>query len=243
MAETFLKIIDEGVRAAIWSKFYSIMGFTALDVLRENIVLYPKPVAFRKISDMRERTRMDFMNLWRESTVLDRKRLTMPAARRGVLVSYTDSLDDSGEVSEHTGVVRIKAVPTIMSYNLWFWSLDRDKLNSIAEECLFWEHNTPYVRLYFDETYPVDLNVRITGEIFDESPLDDLYKRGTYYVSRVPVEVEGWTFSDAQIKTIKTIYLKVYDRDEIEDEDIEDFIDEPNEDLLLCSDTITEDDL
>jgi len=243
LANTFLKIIDEGVRAAIWSKFYSTMGFGELDELRENIVLYPKSVAFRKISDMRERTRMEFMNLWRESTVLDRKRLTMPVARRGVPLVYTDDLDGSGEAGERTGMIQVKAVPVTISYNLWFWSLDKDKLNDIAEECLFWEHNTPYVRLYFDEVYPVDLNVRITGEIFDESPLDDLYKRGTYYVSRVPIEVEGWVFSGAEVKTIKTIYLKVYDRDEIEDADINEFLGDPNEDLLLYSDTITEDDL
>jgi len=243
MAESFLKITDEGVRAAIWAKFYSVMGFSELDLLQNNIVLYPKPVAFREISEMRDRTRMEFMNLWRESMVKDRSRLNLSAASGGVPVVFTDGLDDSGEVEENTGIVNIKATPVILNYNLWFWSLDRDKLNNVAELCLFWEHNTPYVTLNFDDTYPIDLNIKMTGDIIDESPIDTMRTRGTYYVYRVPIEVEGWALSDAQVKTIKTIYVKIYDQDDIAEADIPDFIDDPNDDLLLYSDTLTEDDL
>jgi len=239
MSDTsFIKVIDEGLRALVWSKFRSDMGFSASDLLAENIILYPKLIALRKISEKRSRTQLEFMNIWRSTTSFDWTRQRTPLARRGLNIVYTDSTGDSAETAEDTGVITVKSTPVSLGYDIWFWSKSLEVLNTVDERYLFWIHNNPNLNLLYDDKYAVNLDLHF-GEIIDESPLENVFSSGTYFIHRAPVKIDGWIFSSVTAKTIKTIYLTIYDENDTED--VEEFVLDPDESLELYTETITED--
>lgn len=234
---SFLKVIDEGLRALVWTRFRESLGFDSEDELGDNIVLYPKAVAYRKIAEKRNRNKMEFMNLWRNTTTFSWDRHRGPLARHGLNLAYTDTVGESGETTENTGMVTVKAVPVKLDYSLWFWSKEAEKINQAVEQYMFWIHETPLLQIQYDDLYPIEIKLSFS-EAHDESPLDDMFKRGTYFVCRVPIGVEGWILKEVEIKTIKTIIITMYDRDSIVS--TSEFLLDPNEDLELYTETITE---
>jgi hypothetical protein len=193
---SFLKYIDYGVRAMVWYKFSDLLSLTSMT---NDSALWPKAVTFRHISEKRGKVEMEFINVWRSGTKFDWDRQRTSIARGGVY----------GRTGA-TAAAELKAVPVSLTYDAFFWSKDIDKLNQISERYCFWQHQDPNLNMLFDDKYPVEFDLKF-GSVIDESPIESMFDKGIYYVIRCPIEVEGWIFSSASTKVIRTIYLRGYD--------------------------------
>jgi len=203
---SFLKAIDEGLRASLFLKFEDILDLADVNT---GVLLYPKEVAFRMVSEKKGKAISEFINLWRIKTGPSWARQNTGAARRGMRVAYTDDTNTSTEV--------VKAMAVDLEYNVWFWSKDLDKLNDIAERYLFWQQDDPNLNLYYNDVYPAELNLHF-GELIDESNVPSMLDRGNHFILRVPIKVDGWIFTSADAGTvIHKIELVLYDSQNLTD--------------------------
>jgi hypothetical protein len=210
MADTFLKIIDQALLAAVYAKFKDTLGITSY---AQDTALMPKEVTMRHIAEKRGKNESEFISLWRTGTGPAYNRQRTAVARRGLSAAYTSS--------SKTGITTIKAVPADLEYRVWFWSKDKDKLNQITQDYFFWRQIAPNLSLNYNGTYPVELYMTY-GRVDDESPVEMMYDKGLYFVSSMPINLEGWLFSaPTTVKTVKKIVVTVYDEEG--DEDIEIF--------------------
>jgi hypothetical protein len=198
--------MDVGLRALLYTKYQDIL---CLENINKGVLYYPKGVALREMAEKRGEVELELINVWRITTAPDWKRMNTPAARRGASMEFTDG--------NQTDIVQVKAIPVHLVYNVWFWTRDRDKLNHIAERYLFWQQDNPNLNLLYDESYPVELDLHF-GELVDESTIEEKYAVGSMHVMRVPITVDGWAFVTDSVKTVHTIVLTVYDKDDLETE-------------------------
>jgi len=198
---SFIKTLDESVKAAVFTKFGSYFGLTDID---KDIVFFPKDIQMRKIAEKRGSDTVEFIGLWRNGIEFDWARNNSPVARRGLSLEYTDA--------GMTGIVTAKAVPVKISYDMWFWTRCLDTMMNATEGYLFWQFNNPNLILNYMDRYPLELDLGF-GAVIDETPYAQVYDIGTYYVSRMPITLDGWIFTTFDAKTILTIILKVYIRE------------------------------
>lgn len=201
MADSFLKIMDDSAKAAIFTKFKSYFGLTTQST---DIVFAPKGVCQRRIAEKRGSDTVEFISLWRSGIGFDWNRGNMSLARNGVSLEYS--------LPDYTAILTAKAVPVKITYDVWFWSRTLDKINNALETYLFWRHDNPNLVLNYLDTYPLELDL-LFGDIVDESPIDQEYDKGLYFVYRMPITLEGWVFSTFSSKTILDIYVKLYLRE------------------------------
>ena len=198
---TFLTVIDEGLRARLYYKFMEDLGLTNL---AEETAFFPREVAMRIIAETRGRVAMEFLNVWRESTNIDWNRQRTSTATRGFLLEFTDA--------GKTDIGRSYAVPVDLRYSFWAWSKDPEKLNKVTERYLFWQHRDPNLDLVYNDQYPVELDLHFDN-VVHESPVENMYEGGLYYVNRYPITVDGWVFLDDTVKTVHKVIISVYYRE------------------------------
>ena len=197
---SFLKVIDIGLRSALFTKFEDILDLSSVN---EGVIFYPKEIAFRHISEKRGKSISEFINVWRTRTAPDFKRQRTPTARRGIRVAFANDDETLSTV--------VKAMPVDLEYNVWFWSKDIENLNLIAERYLFWQQDNPNLNLYYNDDYPAELDLHF-GEMVDESDVPTMFDKGTHFVMRVPISIEGWVFTSTSTNTvIRKIELVIYD--------------------------------
>lgn len=211
---SFLQVIDLGLRGLLFTKFSDILN---LDTINSGVALYPREIAQKEVADKRGATEVEFINLWRTRVTPDWDRMKTGAARRGMMMEYTDS--------NKTDMVNIKAVPVTLEYSVWFWTLSREKLNLIAERYLFWQQDDPNLSMSYEIKvdgnefeYPIELDLHF-GELVDESTVAEKYEKGQIFILQVPITVDGWVLVPSTTKTIITIYLTVYDKDDLDSEE------------------------
>jgi len=196
---SFLTIIDLGVRAMVFEKFREVLG---VDSFKDDSARWPKGVALRKLAERRGRTSLEFISVWRESCAPAWNRQRTSVARYGMFPKYVGS-------EEKAALVQGKAIPVDLTYSFWIWTKGLDKLYRITEDYLFWQHRHPNLDLEIDEEYPISLQLGF-GPVADESPIEELYDKGLYFVHKFPLKVEAWLVEGLSLKTIHTLVLKVY---------------------------------
>jgi len=199
MADSFVKIMDRAVQALIYAKFKTVMNLTDVNT---DSVIWPRDVAFRKISEKRGRGVVEFFSLWRETMNFDWSRQRTAVARIEQYLAFTDA--------ERTDIRSARAIPATLDYNVWFWTKDYDILQQISEEYMWWRHTDPNLNLNYDDTYPMEMDLHF-GEAVDESAVEQMFDRGLYFVLRAPITVDAWLIKDFSVKTIKKIIISVYD--------------------------------
>ena len=210
---TFLKLIDIGLLTLCFTKFKNDLGISS--VLKDTAIR-PKEVALRTLAEKRGKSSLEFLSLWREATNFSWPRQRSPLAREGMLLQFSDT--------NNTDITRALAVPVDLQYNLWAWSVDLDKINTVTETYLFWQHTDPNLDLLFNGVHPVEFDLSF-GPVVDESPAEAIFEKGVYYGVRMPIQVEAWVMKLDSLKTIKTLVLK-------------DFLEGEDGNLLLRSQTI-----
>ena len=198
---SFIKTLDEAMKTLVFNKFASYFSLTDID---KDIVFFPKDIQMRKIAEKRGSDSVEFIGLWRTGIQQDRSRRNSPVARRGISLNYTDA--------GKSEIVTAKALPVSITYDVWFWSRCLDTIMEATEAYLFWQFNNPNLILNYLDEYPLELDMKF-GAIVDESPYSQVYDIGTYYVSRMPISLDGWIFTTFDSKTILKIILKVYIRE------------------------------
>jgi hypothetical protein len=200
---SFISIIESALKVACFNRFSSFLGLTDSN---KDIVFFPKSLALRKIAEKRGENTVEFMSLWRaDSMQLDWGRQRTPLARKGVMMQYNSSGGIRGNI------LTIKAVPIKMSYTLHFWSKDLDKINNALQSYFFWYQDSPNLVLYYGGLFELDLYMKF-GPVVDETNYD-IYNVGQYFVSSMPIELEGWILSSFNYPTILKIVLDVYLRE------------------------------
>ena len=161
------------------------------------------------LSEKKGETITEFINMWRTRTAPSWERQRTPLARRGMQMSYTDDTEQTS--------TNVKAMPIDMEYSVWFWSKDKDVLNDIAEEYLFWQQDNPNLSLYYNDVYPADFDLHF-GEIVDESDVPSMMNKGNHFCIKVPIKMDGWVFtSTTDNAVIQKIELVLYDNENLED--------------------------
>jgi hypothetical protein len=226
---SFLQTIDIGLRGILFDKFGDIL---TLESINQGVLLYPKEIALREMSEKRDNVELEFINVWRTQLAPDWSRMRTAAARHGHLMDY---IDDT-----LTDIAVIKSIPVAMSYNVWFWTTDLEKLSLIAERYLFWQLSDPRLSLNFDikynlieKTFPVRLHLHF-GALSDESTIRQKYERGTIFTLMTPVTVDGLALIGTSVKTCKKIQLTFYDKDDLTEEQYSEVVvEDSNQDTEL----------
>ena len=197
---SFIHTIDDALKASIFTKFASFFGLTNQN---KDIVFQPKSICQRKIAEKRGEASVEFISLWRTNTGTDWGRQRSALARSGMNIEFVDS--------NKTSVVNIKAVPVILSYELRFWSRNLDSITLAIESYLNWFQSTPNLKLYYQGLYEMDMYLKF-GEAVDETDFD-IYNKGLYYITRVPLTIEGWLLTEVTSKTVLKIILDIFLRE------------------------------
>lgn len=183
---SFIKAIDVGFQGLLFQKYKNILS---LDSIQKSVLFYPKEIALREAAEREGKSRLEFINFWRTSLSYDWNRANTVAARSGINVP-----------DPPLGYRIIKSIPAQIQYDVWFWTKDKEKLNLISEEYLFWQQTDPNLDLLYLETYPLELDLHF-GELIDESTVLEKYDKGTIFVTRGSVTVEGWIFVSSGYKS------------------------------------------
>ncbi len=203
--DSSLYIMDVGLQTACFAKFGSILGLTDVNT---GVVHYPMEIAQREIAEKRGLAQLEFISIWRTSTapMLDRQRT--PAARRGLNVSFSDSSQNR--------LINVKAQPAELTYDICFWSLDKEKINLITEKYIFWQQTLPNLNLLLNDTIPLKYYLKF-GPLTDRSSVATKYELGKYFVFGCPVTIEGWVYdlSTTAFGLVEKIIVTWYDKDEL----------------------------
>jgi hypothetical protein len=196
---SFIKTLDDAMKVLVFTKF---SPYFSLVNSASDIVFAPESIAQRQVAEKRGANQLEFISLWRTGIIFDWERQRSPVARRGINLRYTD--EDSKE-----SIVTVKAVPAKITYDLYFWSKDLDKVVEATENYVFWQHVNPNLLFSYGDQYPMQMNLHF-GSVTDVSPLAQAYEKGIYFVYKMPIVLDGWIFALESTKTILKIVLDIY---------------------------------
>lgn len=194
---SFIHLVDDAMKSAVFHRFHEFFGLTDRN---KDLVFQPKEITQRKIAEKRGEAAVEFISLWRSKITPDWSRQRTSVARDGINVEYTDS-------SKST-IVNIQAVPEIMDYELRFWSRDLDSVTHATESYLKWFQDFPNLVVYYQGLYEMDMYLKF-GAVTDETNYN-IYENGLYYVSEMPMILDGWVMTTINTPTILEIIVDFY---------------------------------
>jgi hypothetical protein len=210
MAESFAYNYDVAVRTLVYTRYGSLLGIdtfgeTQSESINKGVVVCPKRIAQRYVSEKRGETFLEFFNVYRRSIGFSWSRQRSVVSRRGL--QY---------VKSEGGIGIIKADAVDIEYDVWAWSNSLDKINSVAEKYLQWQHETPKISLTYGDLFQLNPDLMFSP-VVDESAIEDIFNTGKVWVFRMPVRIEGWLpkLSTEDIGLITKIQLTLYDKDEL----------------------------
>ena len=210
---SFLHIVDDAVKTAVFNRFGSYFN---LNDQNRDLVFQPKIIAERKIAEKRGQTSVEFISLWRTRITPDWSRQRTSVSRDGIHLQYTDS--------SKTSIVTVRAIPVSIDYELRFWSRELDTLTQAVESYMKWFQDFPNLVVYYNSLYEMDMYMKL-GEWLDETDYN-VYEKGLYYVSQMPIHLDGWLMTDVNTLTIQKIIVNVYLRETLSGKTQDSFLDE-----------------
>lgn len=219
---SFIGAMDNGIKALLYSKFSTLLGLVNINY---DVIFQPKEVALRKRSERMGKDVAEFISYWRNGVSFDKTRRISPVAREGILLEYTDA--------GKTDIITAKAIPVTMDYEFWVWSTDFGKLQDIVDLYMFWIHADPNLNVVLNNRYPLEMDLQFTN-VTDESYTATQYDKGTLYVHKFGIKLEGWIFQVTNVKTVIKIIISVYDNQVSGNYEIDD-----PRNILLYTETIT----
>jgi hypothetical protein len=202
MTISFIQSIDTAIKTAIWTKFGP-----SLDLITDQnkeLVFAPKELAQRKIAEKRGESSVEFISVWRNNIELDWKRQQSFMGKEGLSLNYVDS-------TTKAQVVTITGVPVNISYDIFLWSRDLDKITKATEAYLQWLHNRPQLVIYYDGQYEMNMYMHL-GNIEDVSDYN-IYEKGQYFVSKFNFTLEAWALTTISSRTILKIVIDFFLRE------------------------------
>lgn len=210
MAESFTYSYDVGIRALAYQRFGAILGIDQLggtdaESINKGVVLCPKAIALRYVSEKRGQDYLEFINVHRRSISFSWPRNRTVVARRGLRYQLSDGT-----------IATIKADAVDLDYDVWVWSQDLDKVNLCVEKYIQWQHETPQLQIVYESDFTLNPILQFSP-VVDDSRIEDVFDTGKYWVFRIPIHVEGWLPKDPgqQIGRANKIRLTMYDKDSV----------------------------
>lgn len=197
---SFIHVVDNAMKSAAFQRFGTFFDLTNQN---KDLVFQPYRVTQRKIAEKRGESSVEFLSLWRTRITPDWSRQRTSVARDGISMKYSDS--------QKTSIVTVKAVPVTLDYELRFWSKDLDSTTEAVESYIKWFQDFPNLIVMYNGLYEMDMYMKF-GAIVDESEYN-IYDKGLYYVTQLPVSLEGWVMTTVDTPTILTIILDLYLRE------------------------------
>ena len=224
--DSILYSYDFAIRAILYDRFATILGIDSQSSSEEaninlGIFQIPRAAAPRIAAEKRGQTFLEFITFWRTGAAFSWKRNRTPISRRGLWVAS----DAEGNT------IHVKGVPIDLTYDVWFWSKDIDKIYQIIERYVFWQQDNPNVSITYDDAYTLTPDLHF-GEIVDESTIGEQFSEGITYVYRMPIQLDAWILESTSSKIIHKIRCTVRDKDEITDYP-EIFLEDSNQDTEL----------
>jgi len=210
MASSVTYAYDIAVRALAYTRFGTTLGIDQLgstdaERINRGVVLCPKTIAQRYLSEKRGETFLEFMNVYRRAIRFSWARNRSVVSRRGLRYQKSDGT-----------IATIKADSVDLDYDVWVWSNNLDKINLCVERYLQWQHETPKIEIIYESEFSLDPNLQFSP-VVDDSHIESLYDIGKVWVFRMPIHIDGWLPKDAgeQVGQANKIQLTLYDKDNI----------------------------
>jgi len=215
MADSIFKLFDVAMRSLLYTKFGSVMGINTLssvdsENINKGVVQCPKEIALRELAEKRSTDFLEFINFWRRgSGGIDWNRQNTRVARSGLFMTG----DNDNEYSN------VKAVPLRVDYEVWFWSLDYNKMGLADTEYLFWAQENPQLEMTLNDLYPLEFDLHFS-DIYDESPIEQKYDVGKFFVHRMVINLDGWVFRTEDLSggAISKILIRCHNSQNLESE-------------------------
>lgn len=201
---------DVAVRLLLYTRFASLLGInsepTQEGSVNKGVLLVPKGIAQREVSEKRQQIFLDFINTYRTSVRFSWPRQNTVISRRGF--EYLSADGSSGTV---------KADAVDVEYNAWFWSDSLDKVNTCIEKYIQWQHETPQLTIVFQDIFQLTPILNFSP-VSDESQIEDVFQNGKVWCYRMPIYVEAWLPKTPSVTSlVHRIQLTIYDKDELQE--------------------------
>lgn len=201
---SWIQLMDKAAQTMVFNRFSSFLLMTSQN---SDSVLCPHEIAMRKIAEKRSAGTTEFMSIWRyEPPRFDWNRQSTPIARKGLQMQYVTS-----SMSSKTGIVTVRAVPSVYKYTFRLWSRDFEKLSSATDSYLKWLHDNPQMKIYFSGLYEMDCYLKFY-DVTDKTDYN-IYDKGLNYIYEYSFEIEGWQLTSVTTPTILKIVLDLYLRE------------------------------
>ena len=225
---SFIGSSDAAFKVLLYDRFQQVMNFPTAGSdntvnINHSIIQYPKEVALRVAAEKREKDLLEFISFWRTGTTLDRSRQSTSFARRGLYSAIS---------SDSTEATLVKGVPVKMAYDVWFWSRKLDTINNALDKFFLWLHDNPRATILLNDVHELQPYITI-GDVVDESPVSLKFNEGVYFVYRASVILDSWVFTTEDNYTIQSIIVTVYDKDNLNNEQMSSIIINDGSELAL----------
>lgn len=201
MATTsWTQIVDNAVKLMVFNRFSPILKIYDSN---KDLVLCPKTIAQRMIAEKRGAGTVEFISVWNDPPVFDWARQNSPMGRKGLQMVYT-----AGSGGSNSQIVTIKAVPVVLEYKFYIWSLDLDTIKLAVESYAKWLYDYPNLKLFYSGLYEMDMYLKFKqpNDVTDYN----IYEKGKYFIYEFPLTIEGWVLTSILTPTIFEIVLDVY---------------------------------
>jgi hypothetical protein len=219
MATTsWTQIVDKAVQTLVFNRYKEFLGITDINM---DSVFYPPELALRNISEKRDEKITEFISIWRPNPPqYDWARQQTAIAREGMRMNYVAS--SAGGANK--GIVSVKAVPCVFTYNFRLWSRDLDRLAQACDSYMKWIYDNPNMVIYFMGLYEMNMYLKFQ----DARDVTDyqIYEKGQHFIYEFPITVDGWVLTSFTTPTILKIIIDLYLREGQSPNYLDTFIDE-----------------
>jgi hypothetical protein len=181
--------------------------------MENHVSIMPKESAQRHTAEKRGQNFLEFINLWKTKVSYNWRMNQTGLARTGIEIQVDD--DDESTL--------VTAVPAIINYDVWFWTLSLYTHELVTDKLLFWNQENPSLDLTYNTNFPIEFNVSLK-DIVDESTTGIKYEKGQYYTQKIGVEVQGYILKSLTQKAIRSIIMKLYDGSALTDQNMIDMV-------------------
>ena len=225
--DSLLYSYDRAIKTVLYDKFAPILGIDAQsssEAININLGIFqiPKEAAQRTAAEKRGQTYLEFISFWRTGAAFSWKRNRTPVSRRGIWVATS---------ADGADTVQVKGVPIDLTYDVWFWSKNIDKIYQVIEKYIFWQQDNPNISIEYNDAYELTPDLHF-GEIVDESTVGEQFTAGITYVYRMPIRLDAWVLESGSSKVIYKIRFTVRDKDELTNYE-EIFLEDSNQDTEM----------
>lgn len=169
-----------------------------------NVVISPPDMAFQRSAELNKGdVKVPLLSIYRENYTLNRDNFNMMRTRRGRKTEYVNS--------EKSGVRMVKSLPIRIDYVLDVWAKEREVVDKMVAELLFWLVENPMITITIPNTTDMTQDFKLTIEdMTDNSDVMSFEERGRIYRVSIPFYIDqAQLYATEDLKTAKTLDIEL----------------------------------